>query len=72
MNRRQQIALACTILLDVLGDDVGRPLVALVDAMAWQLDETDRLIAEVERLETAEPREYGLGEAIRIRQRQEP
>lgn len=51
-SRRQQLTHIYNILINELGDDIGRPLVAHIDAIAWQLDETDdlrsaRLVAEL-------------------------
>lgn len=49
MNRRQQLAPIYARLLDVLGDDIAGPLVALLAAVAYVLDDNDDLRDENER-----------------------
>ena len=50
MNRRMQLAtLVHPTLLKILGDDVGRPFVKLLDAVAYVLDDNDDLREENER-----------------------
>jgi hypothetical protein len=45
MNRRQSLAPVYQDILDIFGDEIGRPVVALLDVVAAQCDENDELIS---------------------------
>jgi hypothetical protein len=50
MNRRQQLADVYRQVADIVGTDLGGPAISLLDAIAWLVDENDRLYGEVDEL----------------------
>jgi hypothetical protein len=45
VNRRQALAPLYQDILDIFGDEIGRPVVALLDVVAAQCDENDELVS---------------------------
>ena len=54
MNRRQSLAPVYQDLLDIFGDEIGRPVVALLDVVAASEDERDMLIEQAMRIDGCE------------------
>ena len=54
MNRRQSLAPVYQVLLDIFGDEIGRPVVALLDVVAGAEDERDMLIEQAMRIDGCE------------------
>ena len=51
MNRRHCLAPVYKDLLDIFGDDLGRPMVALLDVVAAHEDERDDIIGRALQIE---------------------
>lgn len=54
MNRRRQLAVIHQELLDIFGDEIGRPVVAMLDVVAAHEDERDDLIGRALHIEAYE------------------
>ena len=54
MNRRQSLAPVYQDLLAIFGDEIGRPVVALLDVVAGAEDERDMLIEQTLRIDGCE------------------
>jgi hypothetical protein len=54
VTRRRQLAHIHQDLLDIFGDEIGRPVVAMLDVVAAHEDERDDLIGRALAIEGAE------------------
>jgi hypothetical protein len=54
MTRRRQLAAVHQDLLDIFGDEIGRPVVAMLDVVAAHEDERDDLIGRALHIEACE------------------